>query len=255
MLKRCFFLIVAVFYFVPGNVFADTPQQLFEQANSAYYKNQLKTAEEIVKQLIAQGISNGHLYYNLGNIYYRQGEFGEAIQNFEKALRLIPRDADTRANLKFVEQKRIDNLGETFWMSFLKIFFFWYSYATLKELILIFTLCLALLWFLGWLNLLFHRGFFKWGAVLLLVISLVVGFSTWFKYDVERRKTWAVVVVPEVPIHPTYLESSSPLFKLHEGSRVQVVDYQKFGEKDAWAQVKLPQGQKGWVRLEELGMI
>lgn len=237
------------------DVFADTPQQLFDQANAAYYKNQLENAEEIYKQLITEGISSGHLYYNLGNVHYRQGKFGEAIRNFEKALRLIPRDADLRANLRFVGQKRVDNLEETFGTSFLKIFFFWYSYVTLGELILIFTLLSGLLWFLAWLKLLFHRGFLKWGTALFLVIFLVMGASTWFKYHVERFETWAVVVAPEVSVRPTYLESSGALFKLHEGAKVEVLAYQKFGDNDHWAQVKLPQGRKGWVKMEDLGII
>ncbi|MBI4410942.1 MAG: tetratricopeptide repeat protein [Deltaproteobacteria bacterium] len=254
-MKKFFLTVFGLLCFIPLGLHAEGPEELFEQANTAYYKNQLKNAEERYKQLIAGGISSGDLYYNLGNVYYRQGEFGEAIQNFEKALRLNPRDADVRANLKFVEQKRVDNLGETFASSFFRIFFFWYSYLTLKELILAFTLFSGLFWGLAWLNLLFHKSFFRWGAALFFVISLVIGSSTWFKYTVEGLQTWAVIVKPEVEVRSTYLESSGTLFKLHEGSKVRVIDYQKFGEKDAWALMRLPEGQKGWVRLEELGII
>ncbi|MBI2340530.1 MAG: tetratricopeptide repeat protein [Deltaproteobacteria bacterium] len=156
---------------IPAGVFAETPQGLFDQANQAYYKNQLKTAEEIYRKLIGEGIVNGDLYYNLGNIKYRQGEYGSAILNFEKALRLQPRDADARANLKFTEKKRIDNLGETFFMSFLKIFFFWHSWFTLGEMIVIFAVFSGCLWLLTGLNLLFPRDFFRWGTAVFLVIG------------------------------------------------------------------------------------
>ncbi|MBI2340531.1 MAG: SH3 domain-containing protein [Deltaproteobacteria bacterium] len=64
-----------------------------------------------------------------------------------------------------------------------------------------------------------------------------------------------MVLKPEIEVRPTYLESEKALFKLHEGSKVRVIDEQKFGKKEAWVEVALPQGQKGWVRAEELGII
>ena len=62
----------------------------FAEAAAAYEKIEPKTA---------------HVYYNLGNAWFRQGKLGEAILNYERARRLAPRDPDILANLKFAEQR------------------------------------------------------------------------------------------------------------------------------------------------------
>lgn len=43
--------------------------------------------------------NNGQLYNNLGCIYYRQGQIGEAISTFEKAIRLDPANFEAHYNL------------------------------------------------------------------------------------------------------------------------------------------------------------
>ena len=45
---------------------------------------------------------SGAVYYNLANSYFKDGQLGKAILNYERAKRLIPRDGDLGANYKFV---------------------------------------------------------------------------------------------------------------------------------------------------------
>lgn len=238
-----------------GLSFGDTHQETLERANTAYYKNQFNVAEQLYKNLLAQGISNGHLFYNLANVYYRKGEFGEALQYYYKALRFLPRDADVRANLEFVDKKSIDKFEDPVQVSFLKIFFFWYTYFTLKELVIGFVFSAGIFWFVAWLFLILRRGSLKWTAIILFVFSLILGFSTSFKFDMEKRKSWGVILRTEVDVRPTYLEQGKALFKLHEGVKVQVVGRQQFSDQDSWTQIRLPEGQKGWVKNEDIGII
>ena len=62
----------------------------FAEAAAAYEKLEPKTA---------------HVFYNLGNAWFRDGKLGLAILNYERARRLAPRDPDILANLKFAEQR------------------------------------------------------------------------------------------------------------------------------------------------------
>ncbi len=55
----------------------------YEQAN---YDEAIKQYDGILKS----GWESGNLYYNLGNCYFKKGELGKAILNYEKARRLIP---------------------------------------------------------------------------------------------------------------------------------------------------------------------
>src|SRR5580698_1456330 len=62
----------------------------FAEAAAAYEKIEPKTA---------------HVYYNLGNAWFRQNKLGLAILDYARARQLAPRDPDILANLKFAQQR------------------------------------------------------------------------------------------------------------------------------------------------------
>ena len=83
----------------PGRVI--NPQALFYQANNLYEEGRYEEAAVAYRQLLEQGYESGNLYFNLGNTYFKMGRTGWAVLYYEKAKRLIPRDADLRANLGY----------------------------------------------------------------------------------------------------------------------------------------------------------
>lgn len=54
----------------------------------------------LLESLLADGFRNGAVYYNLGNAYYRAGEYGRAISAYRKAKMYRPRDPYLEANLR-----------------------------------------------------------------------------------------------------------------------------------------------------------
>jgi tetratricopeptide (TPR) repeat protein len=54
----------------------------------------------LLESLLADGFRNGAVYYNLGNAYYRAGEYGRAIAAYRKAQPYRPRDPYLAANLR-----------------------------------------------------------------------------------------------------------------------------------------------------------
>src|SRR5436190_1490210 len=62
----------------------------FADAVAAYEKIEPKTA---------------NVFFNVGNAYYRAGQLGRAVLNYERARQLAPSDPDILANLKFAEEK------------------------------------------------------------------------------------------------------------------------------------------------------
>ena len=83
----------------PGRVI--NPQALFYQANSLYEEGRYEEAAAAYRQLLDHGDDSGSLSFILGNTYFRMGRTGWAVLYYEKAKRLIPRDADLRANLGY----------------------------------------------------------------------------------------------------------------------------------------------------------
>ncbi len=84
------------------------PGLLAQQADSAYAQDNFALAERLYLESIKQDGTSSTIFYNLGNAYYRQGNLGKAIVNYERALKLDPTNADARDNLDFVKSKITD---------------------------------------------------------------------------------------------------------------------------------------------------
>jgi len=80
-----------------------SPQTTFYHANALYKDGQYAAAAGDYEQLLRQGLASGNLYFNLGNAYFKAGEKGKAILNYERARRLIPSDPDLAANLAYAQ--------------------------------------------------------------------------------------------------------------------------------------------------------
>src|ERR1043166_4619942 len=74
----------------------------FKAANALYDAGKFAEAAAAYERLEPK---TAHVYYNLGNAWFRQDKLGLAILNYERARRLSPRDPDIQANLKFAQQK------------------------------------------------------------------------------------------------------------------------------------------------------
>ena len=71
--------------------------ELFDEAKMPEdYLESARSFESILKD----GYQSGVVYYNLGNAYYRAGEYGRAILNYRKAKFFRPRDPYLAANLQ-----------------------------------------------------------------------------------------------------------------------------------------------------------
>jgi tetratricopeptide (TPR) repeat protein len=78
-----------------------SPQARFYRANALYHDGKYADAVSEYEALAATGLQSAPLYFNLGNAYFKAGQLGRAILNYERARRLDPADPDVRANLSF----------------------------------------------------------------------------------------------------------------------------------------------------------
>ena len=76
----------------------------------------------------------------------------------------------------------------------------------------------------------------------------------WFIADSHdnslKRNDHGIIMSPTVDIVSSPSEGSSRLFVLHEGSKVSVED-----QSGDWFEVKLPNGNSGWIKASELELI
>ena len=77
---------------------------LFEQANHSHTRGEYQQAIDQYRAIVTNHGISAPLLYNLANSYAANGQSGQAVVNYERALRLLPGDADIQANLDQVRK-------------------------------------------------------------------------------------------------------------------------------------------------------
>jgi tetratricopeptide (TPR) repeat protein len=233
---------------------AQTPEQLFQQGNLMYQQGRLPEAREAYEGLLAAGYVAGDIYYNLGNTYYRTGDIGHAILNYERALRYIPGDEDLRHNLQLANLLITDRIEAA------PRLFFWEYWEGLKNAFSVngASWLFVLTFFLVFASLvvvvLARRYRSKRLALAvtalgivacaLALVLLVAKVSDFTRTD-EGIVTTQVSTVKNSPD-----EKASDAFVLHTGVKVRVVD-----RVSEWLEIRLADGKVGWVEKKTVEMI
>lgn len=245
-----FFLLV-VFTFtttlLTPEVTADA--QAVSAANQLYMAGNYEDAQRIYEQLIAQGVEDSAVYYNLGNTYYRQGDLGRAILNFQRAAQLNPRDPDIRANLELAREMADVPFTSTAPGPVDALARMTSRWLTLNEMAI-----LALgIWFLaGFLFLSTSlmeggsaRRILRFGAIVALLFLVLIGLSLGSRIFAESTQNNGVVVAPVVAVSSEPGEQFATDFNLTSGTEVGLVETQ-----GNWARLAVPGDViEGWIPL------
>ena len=227
---------------------ADELEEGFFKANQAYKVGDFQEAIKGYLRLIRSGHGGGQIYYNLGNAYFRAGQLGRAILEYERAQLLMPRDPDLNFNLSHARDQIRDAIEESH--GFIETSFFWLKSFNLNELFWSFALLNLLLWTILIIRL-FHKSEWLYYMLLLILSSwFVAGLSFGLKYYWISSDDRAVILQKEVNILAGPEEDDTVLFKLHEGT----VLYKERSE-DGWSLVRLPDKKRGWVKSGAIGLI
>jgi len=74
----------------------------WKAANEAYQSGKYEEAKIEYLQLVHAGQYSADLFYNLGNVWFKLGDQGRAILNYQRALLLNPELDEARSNLRAV---------------------------------------------------------------------------------------------------------------------------------------------------------
>ena len=241
MLKKIRLLIFFLPLFFGGvSCFAvDVPsaEELFFEANRAYNEDRHQEAINGYLKLMGEGYVTGHLYYNLGNAYFRSGRLGQAILNYKRARLLIPRDADLSFNLNFALDQTQDAITRD--QSILKQAFFWLEDITFRELMWGFAVVNILFWGLMVLRLFLRPEWSYYVFIILLIFWLVAGASLGVKWQELRTDQRAVILAEEADVLAGPDSNDTVLFKLHEGATI----YRERVEDD-WSLIRLSESKR-----------
>ena len=228
-----------------------SPEAAFHEANAAYRAGDYPAAIAGYVEVVAAGVEDGHVLYDLGNALFREQRLGAAILMWRRAQVLLPRDPDLRANLERARSQVKDRLDPPVWIPAL---FFWQRTMALRESALLASSLVCL----GFLVLLARRRVGRGVAgrslvgvaVGVMVFGGLVALSTAYGWRALRARPIAVVLEEQVTARSTVGLGGVELFVLHEGAEVRVA------EQDAeHVLVVLPDGRRGWCAAGGVGLV
>ena len=226
---------------------------LFEEANTAYENGNFDEAYFTFSTL-ATTYSNFELYYNAGNSAYKANKLGESILFYERAKKINPTDADLLANLAIANGKikdrieELPNLGvEDAWgiVTATKRLSFW----TWLTIILLFIGLGLTTWGVWSSKKNLKRVLFALGLCLVIVSFLGYGLAR-STYDNILKNTTGIILAPKVDVKTGPNSGEKDAFLLHEGTKVNILQ-----QTEGWVEIKLANGNIGWVLKETLELV
>ena len=235
------------------SVFSFATNDLQANAEKAYSNKNYKEAILSYETILNEGQVSYKLYYNLGNAYYKNNELGKAIYNYELANKLQPNNKDVETNLRIANEKTIDKIEsrENFFIGAIKSELVnslstngwaWLSIFSLAS-----ALILAFI-FLTANHLLLKRfGFFLSSLSIIIFISaMILGYTALKDIHVTN---FAIVLNRESKVHEEPTINSKTKFNLHEGTKISVLETNL-----NWTNIKLENGNEGWIKTTEIGL-
>lgn len=221
---------------------AATPDQAVEQYLSGDYAASARSGQELVDA----GLVNADIYYNLGNALFRRDDLAGAILAWRRAELLAPRDGDIDANLAHARLSTLDRIdrdqpssGALFWRE---------SLSPVEQ-------CWGAAFFVGLLGIL---GLVRRrqpdanvaiGALLCAVPAALLTISTLAELRDLSDSPDGVVQVQRVEVRSAG-SGGVVLFELHAGAEVELRE--RVADQ---VQVALPDGRRGWVAADAVGVV
>ncbi|TXF87051.1 hypothetical protein FUA23_18830 [Neolewinella aurantiaca] len=248
-------LITLVFLFFTLTLVAQADK--LTDAREALKSEDARAQIAALDSLVATGTASAELYQALGNAHFNNGDYGLAILNYERGLRLKPGSKELKNNLKYVRgEAGINRLelpdfflarwwrsvgaalgaGTLFWLA---MGFWWLAVAG------------AVLWFLRRKEMDEKRRFALLpGAVICLVVAAIffsMGNSrnAWLENDREAVLTAKIADLRVAPGPEATLEKA-----LSQGLKLRLLD-----EFDGYVKVALDDGKQGWLPAEAVEKI
>lgn len=228
--------------------------QKFKKGVELYTAGQYEGALKEWIDIYSTGYRSASLEYNIGNAYFKLDNIPGAILFYERALLLKPADENIHYNLEIAKTlvvDKFDDIPDLFfvrWFDFLSLLISANGWAILS--IFSFVLFLLLLSVYIYSSRYRLKVIAFWAAILFVIISAFSLAFTLRNKELVYDSREAVIFSPSVNGKSSPDNSGTDLFVLHEGSKVTIED-----EVGDWYEIKLSDGNKGWIPSNTLEII
>jgi tetratricopeptide (TPR) repeat protein len=213
----------------------------FDKANREYAQGHFKEAISSYEALVHAGQWNANLFYDLGNAYFRIGDFGHAILNYERALALDRHHPEATANLQIArDEARALELQPSRLERYLQ-------FATANQYAVV---AVAAFWLVIFAVAAMIFAGRRSAALMTLSVCclLVCAFSVWAIYTLERGSNGsalAIVTGKDVQARLATADTANSVLALPPGSEIKILS-----TRGDWTYAALPNDLRGWIQAK-----
>lgn len=217
------------------------PDAGFARANQEYAQGHFNEAIAGYEALVHAGQWNANLFYDLGNAYFRTGDFGRAILNYERALAFDRHHPEAIANLQIVrDESRALELQPSRLERYLQ-------FASVNQ----YSVAAAAAFWLaifGITALMFARRRSGTLIAVSIVCLLVSAVAVWSGYTLEngnKGRALAIVTSKDVQARLATADTANSVLALPPGSEIKILS-----TRGDWMYAALPNDLRGWIQTK-----
>jgi len=210
----------------------------FAKANQDYAQGNFKEAISGYKTLVGSGQWSANLFYDLGNAYFRTGDFGRAILNYKRALVLERHHPEATANLQIArDEARALEMQQSRPERYLQ-------FASINQ----YSIAAAVAFWVGVfciVRLIFARRRSAATIVLSVFLLFVFAIGTLAIYELDhgsKGRGLAIVTDKEVQARLATADTANSVLALPPGSEVKILS-----TRGDWVYAALPNNLRGWI--------
>lgn len=214
----------------------------FTKATQEYAQGHFAEAISGYEALVRAGQWSANLFYDLGNAYFRVGDFGHAILNYERALALERHHPEATANLQIArDEAHALELQQSWPEHYLQV-------ASVNE----YSIAAAIAFWLAVfaiVMLLFVRRRSATLIATLMFCLLVSAVAIYAVYTLERGSkgsALAIVTGKNVQARLATADSANSVLALPPGSEVKILS-----TRGDWIYAALPNTLRGWIPAKD----
>jgi tetratricopeptide (TPR) repeat protein len=210
----------------------------FTKANQEYAQGHFKEAISGYEALVSAGQWSANLFYDLGNAYFRTGEFGRAILNYERALALEQHHPEATANLQIArDEARALELPQSWPERYLQ-------FGSVNQYCIAAAIAFWLAAF-AIAMLIFARRRSATLIVALTFCLLIGAGATYAVVALERGSNGsalAIITGKDVQARLATADTANSVLALPPGSEVKILS-----TRGDWIYAELPNTLRGWI--------
>jgi len=239
-------LLSAILWALVASAAFAQPDTDFTKANQEYAQGHFKEAISGYEALVRAGQWSANLFYDLGNAYFRTGDFGRAILNYERALALERHHPEATANLQIArDEARALELQQSWPERYLQ-------FGSVNQ----YSIAAAIAFWLAVfaiVMLIFARRRSAVSTAALILFLLVSAGAIYAVYALEggtNGSALAIVTGKDVQARLATADTANSILALPPGSEVKILS-----TRGDWIYAALPNTLRGWIPAKNVEQV